>query len=215
MPYELNAVKREEMGTGASRRLRHAGKLPGVIYGGDEAALSVVLEHNPVYYALKEEDFHSGVLNLIIDGKKQPVLLRDFQMHPYKQQVMHIDFQRVNLNEAMHVHVPLHFINAEESPAVKTQGAKITHVLNDVDIRALPAHIPHFIEVDLSQIEAGGAVHLSDLKVPEGVEITQLVRGDNSTVAQAIVPRGMPEADEEAAPAADAAAPAEGEAAAE
>lgn len=214
MSFELNAVKREEMGTGASRRLRHADKLPGVIYGGDEPALSIVLEHNPVYYALKEEDFHSGVLNLVIDGKKQPVLLRDFQMHPYKQQVMHIDFQRVNVNEPMHVHVPLHFINAEESPAVKSQGAKITHVINDVDVRALPAAIPHFIEVDLSTIEAGGAVHLSDLKVPAGVEISLLVRGDNATVAQAIVPRGMPEETEEA-PAAEEAAPAAGEAAAE
>lgn len=214
MSYELNAVKREEMGTGASRRLRHADKLPGVVYGGEEPALSIVLDHNPVYYALKEEDFHSGILTLVIDGKKQQVLLRDFQMHPYKQQVMHIDFQRVNANEPMHVHVPLHFVNAEESPAVKTQGAKITHVLNDVDVRALPANIPHFIEVDLSKIEAGGAIHLSDLKVPAGVEITQLVRGDNSTVAQAIVPRGMPEA-EDAPAAAEEAAPAAGDAAAE
>ena len=214
MAYELNAVKREEMGTGASRRLRHADKLPGVVYGGEEAALSIILEHNPVYYALKDEDFHSGILTLVIDGKKQQVLLRDFQMHPYKQQVMHIDFQRVNANEPVHVHVPLHFVNAEESPAVKSQGAKITHVLNDVDIRALPALIPHFIEVDLSTIEAGGAVHLSDLKVPEGVEIIHLARGDDSTVAQAIVPRGMPEEAEET-PAADEAAPAAGEAAAE
>ncbi|TDR76695.1 50S ribosomal protein L25/general stress protein Ctc [Paludibacterium purpuratum] len=206
MSYELIAAKREEMGTGASRRLRHAGKLPGVVYGGETTAESVVLEHNPVYYALKEEAFHSGILTLVIDGKKEAVLLRDFQMHPYKQQVLHIDFQRVDLTAPMHVRVPLHFVNADASPAVKVQGAKITHVLNDVDVRALPNQIPHFIEVDLSAIEAGASVHLSDLKVPAGVEITQLARGDNSTVAQAVVPRGVAEA---------AAAAEEGQAAAE
>jgi len=194
MAYELNAVKREEMGTGASRRLRHAGKLPGVIYGGDVAASSIVLDHNPVFYALKDEDFHSGVLNLTVDGQKEVVMVRDFQMHPYKQQVMHIDFQRVDMNVPMHVHVPLHFINADASPAVKTQGAKISHLLNDVDVRALPANIPHFLEVDLSAIEAGHSVHLSDLKVPEGVEIVALVRGENTTIAQAVVPRGVIEA---------------------
>ncbi|MBV8048557.1 MAG: 50S ribosomal protein L25/general stress protein Ctc [Paludibacterium sp.] len=208
MSFELIAAKREEMGTGASRRLRHAGKLPGVIYGADKAAESIVLDHNPVYYALKEEDFHSGILNLVVDGKKEAVLLRDFQMHPYKQQVMHIDFQRVDLNAPIHVHVPLHFVNADESPAVKTQGAKITHVLNDVDVRALPNQIPHFIEVDLSKIAAGESVHLSDLKVPAGVEISLLVRGDNATVAQAVVPRGVIEAEAAAAPAAEEAKPA-------
>lgn len=208
MAYELNAVKREEMGTGASRRLRHADKLPGVIYGGEKAAQSIVLDHNPVYYALKDEAFHSGLLNLVVDGKKEVVMVRDFQMHPYKQQVMHIDFQRVDMNQPMHVFVPLHFLNADESPAVKNDGARITHVLNDVEILSLPANFPHFIEVDLSKIEAGGAVHLSDLKVPKGVEITALVRGDNSTVALAVVPRGVAEeeaAAEEAAPAAPAA----------
>lgn len=219
MAYELNAAKREEMGTGASRRLRHAGKVPGVIYGCEQPAESIVLEHNPVFYALKEEGFHSGVLNLIVDGTKQPVLLRDFQMHPYKQQVMHIDFQRVDLTKPIHVHVPLHFLNAEESPAVKSQGAKITHVLNDVDVRALPNQIPHFIEVDLTSLEAGDAVHLSDLKVPEGVEIVLLEHGDDATVAQAVIPRAVYE--EEAADEGDAAAEApaaeegDGEAAAE
>jgi large subunit ribosomal protein L25 len=208
MAFELNAVKREEMGTGASRRLRHADKLPGVIYGCDQAAQSIVLDHNPVYYALKEEDFHSALVSLVVDGQKEVVMVRDFQMHPYKQQVLHIDFQRVNMNEPMHVNVALHFINADESPAVKNDGAKITHVLNDVEIRALPGDFPHFIEVDLSKIVAGGAVHLSDLKLPKGVELSLLARGDNATVALAIVPRGVME---EAA----AAAAAEGEAAAE
>jgi large subunit ribosomal protein L25 len=214
MTYELNAVKRDEKGTGASRRLRHADKLPGVVYGGEKAAESIVLAHNPIYYALKDEDFHSAILTLIIDGEKQPVMVRDFQMHPYKQQVMHIDFQRIDMNEPLHVHVPLHFINAENSPAVKDQGANISHILTSVEVRVLPSQIPHFIEVDLSLIEAGGSIHLSDLTVPEGVEITTLVRGDDPAVALAVVPRGVVEEEVEAAPAAEA-APADGEAAAE
>ncbi|WP_024304098.1 50S ribosomal protein L25/general stress protein Ctc [Pseudogulbenkiania sp. MAI-1] len=185
MSYELIAAKREQLGTGASRRLRNAGKLPAVVYGANTEAVSVVLEHNPVYYALKEEGFHTGILSLVIDGEKQPVLLRDYQMHPYKQLVLHMDFQRVNLNEKMHVKVPLHFVGAEVSEAVKLQGAKISHVLNEVDVRALPAQLPAFIEVDLSGIKAGQTVHLSDLKLPEGVEITALMRGGDQAVASA------------------------------
>lgn len=185
MSYELIAAKREQLGTSASRRLRHAGKLPAVVYGANTEAVSVVLEHNPVYYALKEEGFHTGILNLVIDGEKQAVLLRDYQMHPYKQLVLHMDFQRVDLNEKMHVKVPLHFVGADASEAVKLQGAKISHVLTEVDVRALPAQLPSFIEVDLSGIQAGQTIHLSDLKLPEGVEITALIRGGDQAVASA------------------------------
>lgn len=185
MSYELIAAKREQLGTSASRRLRHAGKLPAVVYGANTEAVSVVLEHNPIYYALKEEGFHTGILNLVIDGEKQAVLLRDYQMHPYKQLVLHMDFQRVDLNEKMHVKVPLHFVGADASEAVKLQGAKISHVLTEVDVRALPAQLPSFIEVDLSAIQAGQTIHLSDLKLPEGVEITALVRGGDQAVASA------------------------------
>ncbi|GGY08487.1 50S ribosomal protein L25/general stress protein Ctc [Paludibacterium paludis] len=185
MAFELIAAKREEMGTGASRRLRHAGKLPGVIYGGDVAAVSIVLEHNPIYYALKNEAFHTEILDLVIDGEKQPVLLRDFQMHPYKQQVMHIDFQRVNMNEKIHVKVPLHFVNADVSEAVKLQGAKISHIITEIDVRALPAELPKFIEVDLSAIKAGQSIHLSELKLPQGVEMTALIRGGDTAVVLA------------------------------
>lgn len=185
MSYELIAAKREQLGTGASRRLRHAGKLPAVVYGANAEAVSVVLEHNPVYYALKEEGFHTGILSLVIDGEKQAVLLRDYQMHPYKQLVLHMDFQRVDLNEKMHVKVPLHFVGADLSEAVKLQGAKISHVLTEVDVRALPAQLPSFIEVDLSGIQAGQTIHLSDLKLPEGVEITALIRGGDQAVASA------------------------------
>lgn len=185
MAYELIAAKREELGTGASRRLRHAGKVPAVVYGGSQAAESVVLDHNVVFYALKEESFHSSILDLVIDGQKQAVLLRDFQNHPYKQQVMHIDFQRVDLSEKIHVKVQLHFVNGDVSEAVKLQGSKISHIVTEVDVRALPGNLPKFIEVDLSSIKAGQTIHLSDLKLPEGVEITALVRGDNAAIASA------------------------------
>jgi large subunit ribosomal protein L25 len=185
MSFELIATKREEIGTGASRRLRHAGKLPAVVYGGNKDAESVVLDHNPLFYALKNEAFHSDILNLVIDGQTQPVMLRDFQMHPYKQQILHIDFQRVDLNEKIHVKVQLHFINADASAAVKDQGVKISHVLTEVDVRALPNALPKFVEVDLGKIEAGQSIHLSDLKLPAGVEFTALGRGENATVALA------------------------------
>lgn len=198
MSYELVATKRESIGTGASRRLRHAGKLPGVVYGAGLPAESVVLEHNPIFYALKDEGFHTSILDIVIDGQKQAVLLRDFQMHPYKPQVMHIDFQRVNLNEKMHVKVPLHFVNADVSEAVKLQGAKVSHVITEVDVRALPTHLPKFIEVDLAHLKAGQSLHLSDLVVPEGVEITALIRGDDSTVALATTPKGASDSSESA-----------------
>ncbi|WP_293765724.1 50S ribosomal protein L25/general stress protein Ctc [uncultured Aquitalea sp.] len=184
MAYELIAAKREEMGTGASRRLRSAGKLPAVVYGNG-AAESVVLDHNPIYYALKEEAFHSAIIDLVVDGAKQTVLLRDFQMHPYKQQVMHIDFQRVDLSQKVHVKIQLHFVGADVSEAVKLQGAKISHILNEVEVRALPGDLPKFIEVDLSNIKAGQTIHMSDLKLPAGVELTAVARGENGAVALA------------------------------
>lgn len=189
MDIEIIATKREGLGTGASRRLRRAGHLPAIVYGAGKEPESIVLEHNPIFYALKNEAFHTAILNLLVDGQKQAVLLRDFQMHPYKPQVLHIDFQRVDLHEKMHLKVPLHFINGELSEAVKLQGAKISHVVNEVDVRALPAQLPQFIEVDLSQMKAGQSIHLSNLTLPAGVEITALARGDDSTVAFATAPK--------------------------
>jgi large subunit ribosomal protein L25 len=182
MTYELIAAKREALGTGASRRLRREGKLPAVVYGGEQGAESIVLEHNAVYHAAKNEAFHSSVLDLIVDGKKEQVLVRDYQMHPFKQQVQHIDFQRIDAQQKIHVKVALHFINAEQSAAVKLYGAKVSHVINAVDVIALPADLPKFIEVDLSNIKGGQSLHLSDLKLPEGVELVALSRGENATV---------------------------------
>ena len=202
------AFARTEQGTGASRRLRIAGLTPGIIYGGTSAPVNIKLDHNALYHALKKEAFHSSILDLEIDGATQKVLLRDFQVHAFKQQVLHIDFQRVDATHKIHVKVPLHFINADISPAVKLSGGIISHVLAELEISCLPGNLPEFITVDLATIDIGHSIHLSDLKLPEG--ITAIAHGDNQTVATATVPRGHTAAEttEAAAAAAPAAAPA-------
>ncbi len=194
------AFPRKEQGTGASRRLRIAGQTPAIVYGGTSAPVQIALDHNALYHALKKEAFHSSILDLEIEGTVEQVLLRDFQVHAYKQLVLHVDFQRVDASQKIHVKVPLHFVNAEVSPAVKLSAAVISHVLTDLDISCLPKDLPEFVEVDLSKLEAGHSIHLADLKLPNGVSaVTQ----DNLTVATAAIPAGKVEADP-AAPAADA-----------
>ena len=196
------AFSRKEQGTGASRRLRNAGQTPGIVYGGSDAPVNISLDHNALYHALKKETFHSSILDLEIDGKVQKVLLRDFQVHAYKQLVLHADFQRVDAKQAIHVKVPLHFINTEIAPAVKLSGAIISHVLTELDISCLPADLPEFVEVDLTSIEVGHSIHLADLKLPKGVVA---VSQENLTIATASIPAGKVEADAPAAaaPAAD------------
>lgn len=195
------AFARKEQGSGASRRLRISGQTPGIIYGGEAAPVAITLDHNALYHALKKEVFHSSILDLDVDGKVEKVLLRDFQVHAYKQLVLHVDFQRVDINKPIHVKVPLHFINAEASPAVKLSAAVISHVLVDLDVSCLPANLPEFIEVDLSKVEAGQSVHVSSLKFPKGV--TPVVHGDDATVAIAVVPRGAVAPTDGATPAAE------------
>ena len=197
------AFARTAQGTGASRRLRLAGQTPGIIYGGSGAPINISLDHNALYHALKKETFHSSILDLEIDGKSEKVLLRDFQVHAFKQLVLHADFQRVDVNQKIHVKVPLHFINAETSPAVKLSGGIISHVLSELDITCLPADLPEFISVDLADLEIGNSVHLADLALPKGV--TAVIHGgdDNPTIAAASIPAGKVE---EAADAAAAAA---------
>lgn len=198
------AFVRKEQGTGASRRLRNAGQTPGIVYGGSEAPVSISLDHNALYHALKKETFHSSILDLEIDGAVQKVLLRDFQVHAYKQLVLHADFQRIDAKQAIHVKVPLHFINADVAPAVKLSGAIISHVIADLDITCLPADLPEFVEVDLTNIEVGHSIHLADLKLPKGVTA---VSQENLTIATASIPAGKVEAEAPvaaAAPAADA-----------
>ena len=180
------AFPRTEQGSGASRRLRNAGQTPGIVYGGASAPLNIALDHNALYHALKKEAFHSSILDMEFEGKAEKVLLRDFQMHAYKQLVLHVDFQRVDPNQKIHMKVPLHFVNAEVSPAVKLSAGVISHVINELDISCLPKDLPEFIEVDLSTMQAGTSLHVSDLKLPAGVTATQ----GNLTIATATVPGG-------------------------
>ena len=151
----LKAKSRNEQGRSASRRLRRDGNVPAIIYGVGSEATLITLDHNTVYHALKRENFHTSILSLDVDGKNEQVLLRDYQIHPFRQQVIHMDFQRVNEKEEIQMRIPLHFINEDICAAVKTQGAHITHVVNDVEIRAIAKNIPPFIDVDLKDIKAG------------------------------------------------------------
>ena len=196
------AFPRTEQGSGASRRLRRAGHTPGIIYGGPAAPVNISLDHNALYHALKKEAFHSSILDMDVNGKVEKVLLRDFQVHAYKQLVLHADFQRVDENQKIHVKVPLHFIHADVSPAVKLGAGIISHVMTDLDISCLPKDLPEFIEVDLSKMELGTSLHLADLKLPAGVSAVH--SKDNPTIATASVPGGG-KADADAAPAAEAA----------
>lgn len=206
MEIEVIAAKRELQGTGASRRLRHAGKVPGIVYGGNAAPVQIELDHNALYHALRKEAFHASVLTLNIDGAKESVLLRDSQWHPYRQQVLHVDFQRVDKTHKIHVKVPLHFLNADVAPGVKTGGGKVSHVMTEIDVTCLPGNLPEFIAVDMGSMELGHAIHVNDLTLPEGVELVAHVMHENPAVASITLPRGM-KSDEPApeAPAAPAA----------
>ena len=183
------AFKRELQGSGASRRLRNSGQTPGIVYGGTEAPVTISLDHNALFHALKKEAFHSSILDLEVDGKVEKVLLRDFQMHAFKQLVLHVDFQRVDANKKVHMKVALHFVNAEVSPAVKLHAATISHVANEIEIECLPADLPEFITVDLANVDVGHSVHVNDLVLPKGV--TAVTHGNNLTIATASVPAGQ------------------------
>jgi len=191
---EFTAFPRAGEGRGASRRLRHAGKAPGIVYGGADKPTPIELDHNALIHALKNEAFHSSILAMTLSGGVQKVLLRDVQMHPYRPQVLHIDFQRIDENKKIHMKVPLHFSNAEVSPAVKEGGAIVTHVMNELDISCLPKNLPEFIDVDLSTLELGHAVKVSDLKLPSGV--TAVTHGKDPVVATAVVPKAIVETEE-------------------
>ena len=199
------AFERSVQGTGASRRLRNAGKTPGVIYGGTEAPRMIELDHNALFHALKKEAFHASILDLEVGGKAEKVLLRDFQMHPYKQLVLHIDFQRVDANKKIHIKVPLHFIGADVSPAVKLNSAVISHVQNEIEVQCLPGQLPEFVEVDLSKIEVGQSVHAKDLQLGNGVALVPHLEADNPVIVTVTVPRGAVEAAAEGAAAEGAA----------
>ncbi len=198
MEIEVIAYKRELQGTGASRRLRSAGKVPGIVYGGTTAPMQIELDHNALYHALRKEAFHASVLNLTVDGASESVLLRDTQWHPYKQQVLHVDFQRVDKTHKIHVKVPLHFLNEETAPGVKTGGGKVSHVMTEIDVTCLPGNLPEFIAVDIGQLELNHSIHVNELKLPEGVEIVAHLVHENPAVVALTLPKGM-KSDEPAA----------------
>ncbi len=189
MQIQFKATKRDAQGTGASRRQRRAGQLPGIVYGGTKDPQPITLDHNELYHLLKKEVFHSSLLSVEVDGQNETVILRDTQWHPFKQQVLHIDFQRVAADEKIHVKVPLHFIGGDDSPAVKLGGCIVSAVINDVNVVCLPGNLPEFITVDLSGLEVGHSVHVSELKLPADVELVLRGEGD-AVVATALKVRG-------------------------
>jgi large subunit ribosomal protein L25 len=206
--HEIKAESRKDEGKGASRRLRRASYVPAVIYGAGQPAQSIQIEHNTILLASKHEWFFSSVLDLNVDGKVQKVLVRDWQKHPFKQQMMHMDFLRVDENAKLRVSVPLHFLNQEKSAAAKTSGVVISHNLTEVEISCLPKDLPEFIDLDLADLKPGDIIHLSQLKLPKGVEIVALHLGadhDTTVVTANAVKEEVEEAPAaEAAPAADA-----------
>ena len=204
MSIEINAVKRDAKGTGASRRLRHAGSVPGVVYGGGKDAVTIELNTKALFMEFRHEAFHASILSLNLDGKKEDVLLRDYQMHPVRNTIQHIDFQRVSANEKIHVKIPFHFLNGETAPGVKLDGGIVAHIMTEAEVSCLPKDLPEFIEVDLANLALGDSVHLSQITLSKGVEFVQLAHDNDAAVASIAKTRGgMAEEDAEATPAAD------------
>jgi large subunit ribosomal protein L25 len=208
------AFERSLQGTGASRRLRNVGKTPGIVYGGEGQPQLIELDHNALFHALKKEAFHSSVLEMDLAGKSSKVLLRDVQYHPFKPQVLHIDFQRVDANTRMHMKVPVHYTGAENSDAVKLDHCLVNPVVTELDISCLPADLPEFIEIDLSNVKKGQSLHLADIQLPKGVKAVTHGK-PNPVLVSVVVPAAeeSAEASAEAAAAAPAAAPADAKAA--
>ncbi len=207
MNLEVIATPRSVQGTGASRRLRRTGRVPAIVYGGGKDPLNIELDHNALTQQLKHEAFHASVLTIKVGSETDRVLLRDVQMHPYRVEVLHVDFQRVAADQQIHMKVPLHFLNADTAPGVKLGHGIINHVMNEIEVLCLPDNLPEFIAVDLGTLELGHSIHLADLQFPAGVESLLFKRGENAVVATIQVPGGAVEAEKEAAAAA-AAAPA-------
>lgn len=206
--HTIKATSRNVEGKGASRRLRHAASIPAIVYGGKSAPQAIQLDHEKIWLAQQNEWFYSSILSLDVDGKVESVLLRDIQRHPFKQIIMHLDFQRVDANQALRASVPLHFINQDSSPAGKAADVVVTHELNEVTVSCLPKDLPEFLEIDLGKLAVGDIVHLSDIKLPKGVELPELKLGKEHDVAVVIAKHGRVESEEAAAEAAPAEVPA-------
>lgn len=197
MKLEFEAKTREVQGTGASRRLRRDGLIPGVLYGGEKAAVMIEMDHNDLFKKMKVEAFHASLLTMLLDGKKETVLLRDYQMHPFKQQIYHIDFQRVNTKQEITIKIPFHFINADIAPGVKLANGMINHAMTEIEVRCLPKDLPEYVTIDLANLEAGAAIHVKDIDWPKGVKPLSVT--DDTTVANCIAGRGGSGAEEDAA----------------
>jgi len=213
MSINIKAVQRDVKGTSASRRLRREGKVPGVVYGGESAAVPLLFDHKELFMEFRHEAFHASILNLEIDGKKEDVLLRDYQLHPVRNTIQHVDFQRVSATQKIHVKVPFHFINADACPGVKTGGGIVGHILNEAEISCLPKELPEFIEVDLGNLELGESIHLSEIKLPDNVEFVLLAHGSDAAVSAINKPRAAATEETTAAPSAAEGDAAEGDAA--
>lgn len=213
--FDLIAENREDMGKGASRRLRRQGLVPAIIYGAGRPPRALAFDHNKVLKQLESESFYSSVLNIKVGDKSQAAILKDLQRHPARRQILHMDFQRIVEDEAIRMNVPIHFLGEDVAPGVKLGGGKVSHLMTDVEVTCLPKDLPEFLEVDVSALELDGMLHLSDIKLPSGVEIPELAQGpehDQAIVAihvikAAPVEEAAPEEaaePEEAAPAAEA-----------
>ena len=198
--HTIIAEMRDVQGTGASRRLRHAGKVPAILYGAGKDTAMLSLSHNSLYHNLEDESFHSSILTVEIDGKKEKAILRDVQMHAFKQLIMHIDLQRISAKDKIHMNVPLHFTGGEEAPGVKVESGIVSHLITELDIVCLPADLPEFISIDISGLNLGDSVHLSEVTLPDGVESTALSHGgDDLAVVTVVAVRGTTEEEEEEA----------------
>jgi len=195
---EFTAFPRNTEGRGASRRMRRTGKAPGIVYGGTVPPQPIELDHNALIHALRTEAFHASILTMKVDGSSTQVLLRDVQMHPFRNEVLHVDFQRIDPSRKIHMKVPLHFVNEAQSPAVKSEGAIISHVMTELDIACLPKDLPEFIEIDLSELDTAHSLHVSGVKLPPGVSVVSHRTGD-PVVATAVVPKAIVETEEVAA----------------
>jgi large subunit ribosomal protein L25 len=213
MKIEINAALRESKGTGASRRLRHEGKVPGVLYGGKDDVKSIELNAKDLFMQFKHEAFHASILTLNLDGKKESVLLRDYQMHPVRNNIQHIDLQRIDENKKLSVKIPFHFLNEDVAPGVKLEGGVVSHIMVDVDISCLPKDLPTYIEVDMIALSIGDSIRLSDIKAPEGVELTTLSEDNDPTVTSISQPKVVVEETPVAAEGEEGAAEGEGGAA--
>src|SRR5277367_5828415 len=181
--FELVAEFRETQGKGASRRLRHEGKVPAILYGGHSEARALTLSHQKLLIMLDNERFYSTILSLKVGDQTQNAILKDVQRHPYKNAIVHIDFQRVEDNQKIRISIPLHFTGAAISPGVKSQGGIVSHMRTETEVSCLPKDLPEFIEVDISGLSLNESIHLSQLKIPEGVSLAEMAKDDAAVVA--------------------------------